>query len=620
MAAVAQGERLTLYANGRKVASGRVQQTAIAPTLVFGPRQQPAAYTQHFAGDIAGFTAQAGALDAHAIARLAANAPDPALQRFEDASPGWRLQVKQMAGQLAPQPAATLPRSSAAFSAPVAQPVPDAPALQSLDAASWRVDAWQLAAAPELGAATGATLSRRDDTAGNASWRVATVPGTVLTTLVDRGVYPDPDIGLNNMAIPEALSRQDWWYRSSFDLPAAAQGKRLELLFNGINYAGEVWVNGTQVGRTRGAFARGRFDVSKQLKTGRNVIAVRVSPPPHPGIAHEQSMTAGVGENGGVQALDGPTFIASEGWDWIPAVRDRNAGLWQDVQLHATGPVALGDTQVVTTRLAPDHRRAELEINVPLRNDSATAVQGTVQLTMGDVRIQRQVDVPAGGTTLTLTAADTPELVIANPRLWWPNGYGEPALYILQVSVDVAGTRSDTQQLRFGIRKVSYELSLFDHDGTLHRVLVDFNKARLRGERIVDARHSAIRPVPGGDAQSFYPGAQASPAVTPLNDDALAPYLRFASTVCALPSRVATGAWTIGASASRASARSRISACNATRISTWCATGWGRTPRPVSSSWPTNTACWSSTISGNPPRTTTWSRPMRRCSWTMPPR
>ncbi|WOI45574.1 hypothetical protein R1Z03_24435 [Acidovorax sp. BLS4] len=54
---------------------------------------------------------------------------------------------------------------------------------------------------------------------------------------------------------------------------------------------------------------------------------MRVSPPPHPGIAHEQSMTAGVGENGGMQALDGPTFIASEGWDWIPAVRDRNAGL-----------------------------------------------------------------------------------------------------------------------------------------------------------------------------------------------------------------------------------------------------------------------------------------------------
>ncbi|MCE4361338.1 glycosyl hydrolase 2 galactose-binding domain-containing protein [Xanthomonas hortorum] len=525
VAAVAQGTRLTLYAHGREVASGKVQQLAVAPTLVFGPRQQPAAYTHHFGGEIAGFTAQAGALEAAAIARLARQAPDPALQRFEDASPGWRVQVKQMAGQLAPQPAATLPRSAAAFSTPVAKPVPNAPALQPLDAASWRVGAWQLAAAPDLGQATGATLSRSDYAAGKTTWRAATVPGTVLTTLVDRGVYPDPDIGLNNMAIPESLSRQDWWYRSSFDVPAALQGRRLELLFNGINYAGEIWVNGTQVGRTRGAFARGRFDVSKQLKPGRNGIAVRVSPPPHPAIAHEQSMTAGVGENGGLQALDGPTFIASEGWDWIPAVRDRNAGLWQDVQLHATGPVALGDTQVVTARLAPDHQRAELEINVPLRNDSNAAVQGTLQLAFGDVRIQREVTVPAGGSTLKLSAADTPQLIIANPRLWWPNGYGEPALYTLQVGFDIAGTRSDAQQLRFGIRQVTYELSLFDDDGALRRVLVDLNQARQRGERIIDVRHDAIRPVPGGNAQSLYPGALSSPAVQQLDDTSLAPHL-----------------------------------------------------------------------------------------------
>ncbi|KQQ80106.1 glycosyl hydrolase [Xanthomonas sp. Leaf131] len=525
VAAVAQGTRLTLYANGREVARGSALHTAVAPMLVFGPRQQPAAYTQHFGGDIAGFTAQAGALDAAAIARLATQTPDPALQRFEEASPGWRVQVKQMAGQLAPQPAATLPRSAAAFSTPVAKPVSDASALLPLDAASWRVGAWQLAAAPDVGQATGATLSRSDYSAGKTTWRTATVPGTVLTTLVDRGVYPDPDIGLNNMAIPESLSRQDWWYRSSVDVPAALQGKRLELLFNGINYAGEIWVNGTQVGRTRGAFARGRFDVTKQLTPGRNVIAVRVSPPPHPGIAHEQSMTAGVGENGGMQALDGPTFIASEGWDWIPAVRDRNAGLWQDVQLHATGPVALGDTQVVTARLAPDHHRAELEVSVPLRNDTAAAVQGTLQLAFGAVRIQREVTVPAGGSTLKLTAADTPQLVIANPRLWWPNGYGEPALYTLQVGFDIAGARSDAQQLRFGIRQVSYELSLLDDDGALRRVLVDLNQARQRGERIVDVRHDAIRPVPGGNAQSLYPGALSSPAVQQLDDTTLAPHL-----------------------------------------------------------------------------------------------
>ena len=58
------------------------------------------------------------------------------------------------------------------------------------------------------------------------AWRVATVPGTVLQTLVDRGVYPDPAYGLNNTVIPERLARQDYWYRTEFDVPAEAAGKR----------------------------------------------------------------------------------------------------------------------------------------------------------------------------------------------------------------------------------------------------------------------------------------------------------------------------------------------------------------------------------------------------------
>ena len=49
--------------------------------------------------------------------------------------------------------------------------------------------------------------------------------GTVLTTLIDRGVYPDPDYGLNNLAIPESLARQDYWYRTRIQRAAAADGQ-----------------------------------------------------------------------------------------------------------------------------------------------------------------------------------------------------------------------------------------------------------------------------------------------------------------------------------------------------------------------------------------------------------
>ncbi len=78
------------------------------------------------------------------------------------------------------------------------------------------------------------------------------MPGTVLTTMIDRGIYPDPDYGLNNLAIPESLAHQDYWYRVEFKTPAAARGRRLALTFEGVNYAAEVWLNGKQARRFQG--------------------------------------------------------------------------------------------------------------------------------------------------------------------------------------------------------------------------------------------------------------------------------------------------------------------------------------------------------------------------------
>jgi len=59
--------------------------------------------------------------------------------------------------------------------------------------------------------------------------------------------------------------------------------------------------------------------------------------PPRTRDPSEQSVQFGPGDNGGKECLDGPTFICTEGWDWIPAIRDRDAGIWQDVVLRATG-------------------------------------------------------------------------------------------------------------------------------------------------------------------------------------------------------------------------------------------------------------------------------------------
>ena len=374
-------------------------------------------------------------------------------------------------------------------------------------------------------------------------WWPATVPGTVLTTMIDRGVYPDPDYGLNNLAIPESLNKQDYWYRQEFRAPKSMNGRRLTLTFEGINYEAAVWLNGRSLGSIKGAFIRGTFDVTDVVKIdGLNVLAVRVSPPPHPGIPQEQSIKGGPGENGGLMCLDGPTFVATEGWDWIPAVRDRDTGIWQPVTLTATSAVKIGDAQVVTTLPLPDTSRADVEITVPLENLSSSPVSGTLRAAFAEVLVTKQVTVAPGKSSVKLASSEFPQLTVQHPRLWWPNGYGKPEMYDLQLSFSEGNAESDRKQLRFGIREITYELSLLDSAGHLRRLEYSPTTARVKGEQIVDTRHEGIREIPASDpfppnfppewkegwkswVYSLAPGGDLSSSVRMLDDTRASPYL-----------------------------------------------------------------------------------------------
>jgi hypothetical protein len=521
VAATDRDGELRLFLDGKPVARGRAPASAPAALVVIGPRT---AGEPGFTGAVAALT-YAPRVDPADVVVAARQAPDDDLVAFEDASPSWPLQVRTQYGEAVPQRAWTLPHGNAPFSRPSAIPVPDRPALDPAVDGRFAVNGWRMAEAPGV-TTDGAAVSRPGFDAGR--WYAATVPGTALTTLVDRGIYPDPRIGLNNMAIPERLARQDYWYRTEFAVPVDLAGKRLELAFNGVNYAARVWVNGHAVGDIKGAFVRGRFDVTGSLRPGqRNAIAVRVSPPPHPGIPHEQSMTAGRGENGGAMQIDGPTFSSTEGWDWIPGVRDRNTGLWQDVELAATDAVTLGDPQVVTTLPKPDNSVAEVEIDVPVTNTGPAALATVVRAAFDDVVVEQPVTVPAGATVaVALRPAEHPALRVTHPRLWWPNGYGDPALHDLRLSAAVGGAVSDARELRFGMRQVTYELSSLDSGGDLRRVEVDLARARQLGTPIIDERHQSLRKVPGGWADSLFPGAERSPAVVPgYSDPRLSPHL-----------------------------------------------------------------------------------------------
>ena len=285
-------------------------------------------------------------------------------------------------------------------------------------------------------------------------WLKATVPGTVLTTLVNNGVYPEPLYGENNRPdkIPDSLCRTSYWYRTTFTAPPTYAGKRVWLTFNGINYLAEVWLNGKQLGTIQGAFARGVFDVT-------DTLAVHISPQPHPGVTHEKTVATGTGPNGGVTGLDGPTFLCSIGWDWIPTIRDRDTGIWQDVVLSATGPVVLPDPTVISDLPLPRTDTADLTVQATVRNVTGSRQAGVLAGAIEGISFKQNVSLAPNETrTITFNSTSTPSLRIKNPRLWWPNGYGPQNLYRLHLSFAVRGSVSDAHDVSFGIRKITYAL------------------------------------------------------------------------------------------------------------------------------------------------------------------
>ena len=289
-------------------------------------------------------------------------------------------------------------------------------------------------------------------------WIIATVPATVLTSYFNAGALPDPNFSDNQLLISDSYFYSDFWYRDEFTAPAIYKGKRLFLNFDGINWKAEVYLNGHKLGLIEGAFTRGQFDVTDILLPGeKNVLAVRIKKNDTPGFVKEQTKFSH-DANGGEIGADNPTFHASVGWDWIPTIRGRNIGIYNDVYLSATGPVTIEDPFISTNLPLPDTTSAEITLALTLRNHTSNNVTGTVCGTFGSVQFEQSVTLNALETkSVKLDPATHPSLRLKNPKLWWPNGYGNQNLYDVELKfVTKDGGISDLKSFQTGIREMSY--------------------------------------------------------------------------------------------------------------------------------------------------------------------
>jgi exo-1,4-beta-D-glucosaminidase len=290
------------------------------------------------------------------------------------------------------------------------------------------------------------------------TWHPCELPATVLGVLAARGVIADPFLGTNlrelpgygppaqnfsNHAMPEdSPFAVPWRFRRTFRVPADA-GPYVRLRFDGINYRAKVWLNGERLGEELvGAYRVFELDVTERVvRDGDNELLVELAAP-------------------------APCDLAITWVDWNPSPPDKNMGIWRDVWLVDTGPVALR-APFVTSRIAADGDRAWLAIAGDLLNLSDEPQRAVVHAQFPELpgRAVRQVFelAPREERAFELCADDHDALVVEEPRLWWPRFMGEPELYGLKLDVTVGGEVSDTDGFAFGIREVTSKLTERGH-------------------------------------------------------------------------------------------------------------------------------------------------------------
>ncbi|WP_460473874.1 glycoside hydrolase family 2 protein [Emticicia fontis] len=271
-------------------------------------------------------------------------------------------------------------------------------------------------------------------------WVKATVPTTVLGALVEAGVYKDPFVGKNLEKIPRAPFENSWWFRNTFELEDVnTQEEYLALKIDGINYRANFWLNGVKVASQDtlfGAFRQFQIDITKAAKSGENVLLVEVFPP---------------------QVRDFYMGFV----DWAPTPPDHYMGIFRDITLKRSGKVDVTVTTFIAPDLDPkDLTQASLTISTELTNHSDASKTVEVKGIIEDISFKKSFTLaPHEHREVKFTPADTKELLIKNPRLWWPNGLGNPEMYTLNLEVNENGKLSDKQSTRFGIRKIETYLN-----------------------------------------------------------------------------------------------------------------------------------------------------------------
>ncbi len=315
------------------------------------------------------------------------------------------------------------------------------------------------------------------------------LPADVRMPLIANGKIKDPVVGLNFLE-SKWVQKRSWWFFNTFTLDSA-DGDLIELSIESLDTKSDVFVNGELVGSQCNAFYPFVRNISGFVKAGENEIAVRVTT----GL---ESVTESNGSEIGWSMSVAPEgkyprgdyrmpFIRrpmyTTGMDWDPGIV--TCGIPGEVSVTKYNKIVLREVGVETCAVSPD-AKLRFTVNTELLTLGLTK-SADLEITVsykGTLCAQKRLEhvlLQSGYNYFTA------ELDIKDPRLWWPNGYGEQPLYTVEVFAECEGERVGFKPFEYGIRTITLDTSAIRGEERLMALIVNGVRVFCKGGNWVPA-------------------------------------------------------------------------------------------------------------------------------------
>lgn len=316
-----------------------------------------------------------------------------------------------------------------------------------------------LAAASLMAVGADASVSRRDINDGwrfrqgrAEIWYPATVPGTVHTDLMANEIIEDPFFRLNERAV-QWVDKEDWMYETMLT-PTADElsAQNQDLVFYGLDTYADVYLNGSPILNADNMHRTWRVNIKDKLKPGENKLEVYFHSPIKIDLPkcdlYDYGFNTGPdqSQNGGIFDKLVSIFARKAGyhygWDWGP--RLVTSGIWRPVVLETWNGPKIDDVQVIQNEV--NGAKADITLIAEVLSDSDDNAKIEFKAD-GKPLASKEVALKKG-----LNRIEVP-VQVKKPRLWWPNGLGEPYLYDFTTTV-TAAVGSDSNSQEIGLRSI----------------------------------------------------------------------------------------------------------------------------------------------------------------------